>query len=189
MFQFRASVNYEDVRNPARRAAGLHRSANRRYRRDVPTPPVSAFSDALFYPPGIDLRSAEGRAEHDPHSDVGFRRVNLADIRSVQFRFNQTGCGRAAHHRPCLHRRRSGARPARPRRERAEQSSGERLARRELQRQRHRDQPGAAGAPVSTTRFYVSLDTSKGAGDILLTGTRAVPALGSRGACPPGRPT
>jgi subtilase family serine protease len=35
--------------------------------------------------------------------------------------------------------------------------------------------PGAAGP--STTRYYLSLDTAKGAGDVLLTPGRAVPAL------------
>jgi hypothetical protein len=35
--------------------------------------------------------------------------------------------------------------------------------------------PGAAGP--STTRYYLSLDTARGAGDLLLTPSRAVPAL------------
>jgi subtilase family serine protease/subtilisin family serine protease len=37
---------------------------------------------------------------------------------------------------------------------------------------------GAANAGASTTRYYLSLDTTRDAGDILLGGTRAVPALG-----------
>jgi len=36
---------------------------------------------------------------------------------------------------------------------------------------------GPATAGASTTRYYLSLDAAKGAGDTLLTGTRAVPAL------------
>jgi subtilisin family serine protease len=40
---------------------------------------------------------------------------------------------------------------------------------------------GAAGAGASTTRFYASLDGSKSGVDILLTGTRSVPALGVGG--------
>ena len=36
---------------------------------------------------------------------------------------------------------------------------------------------GNAGAGASTTRYYLSVNTSKGTGDILLTGTRDVPAL------------
>ena len=40
---------------------------------------------------------------------------------------------------------------------------------------------GAAPAPASTTRFYLSKDSSKGAGDILLAPVRAVPALSPNG--------
>ena len=36
---------------------------------------------------------------------------------------------------------------------------------------------GAARPGPSTTRYYLSLDGSKDAGDVLLTGTRSVPAL------------
>ena len=37
-------------------------------------------------------------------------------------------------------------------------------------------------APASTTRYYLSIDPAKGAGDILLTGSRAVGALAPSGA-------
>ena len=40
---------------------------------------------------------------------------------------------------------------------------------------------GAVAAAASTTRYYLSKDSSKNAGDVLLIGTRAVPALGSSG--------
>jgi len=36
---------------------------------------------------------------------------------------------------------------------------------------------GAVASPLSTTRYYLSLNQTKGAGDILLTGARTVPAL------------
>src|SRR5205823_3776886 len=36
---------------------------------------------------------------------------------------------------------------------------------------------GAIGAGATTTRYYLSKDTAKGVGDILVTGMRAVPAL------------
>ena len=39
---------------------------------------------------------------------------------------------------------------------------------------------GVLAAPASTTRFYLSKDGSKGAGDTVLKGTRAVPFLGAR---------
>jgi hypothetical protein len=39
---------------------------------------------------------------------------------------------------------------------------------------------GVLGAPASTTRYYLSKDGSKGAGDIVLKGTRAVPFLGAK---------
>jgi subtilase family serine protease len=38
---------------------------------------------------------------------------------------------------------------------------------------------GSATGGASTTRYYLSLDTSKDAGDLLLTGTRGVPSLAS----------
>ena len=41
---------------------------------------------------------------------------------------------------------------------------------------------GAAGSKASTTRYYLSLDAVKGAGDALLTGGRSIPAL-APGAC------
>jgi CARDB len=37
-------------------------------------------------------------------------------------------------------------------------------------------------APDSTTRYYLSIDLAKGAGDVLLTGSRAVAALAPSGA-------
>ena len=36
---------------------------------------------------------------------------------------------------------------------------------------------GAVSSTPSTTRYYLSLDTAKAAGDTLLTGSRAVPGL------------
>jgi subtilisin family serine protease len=38
---------------------------------------------------------------------------------------------------------------------------------------------GTGGAPASTTRYYLSSNTVRDAGDVLLTGVRAVPALGA----------
>ena len=40
---------------------------------------------------------------------------------------------------------------------------------------------GAVSSAASTTRYYLSKDSSKNAGDVLLIGTRAIPALGSSG--------
>jgi hypothetical protein len=40
---------------------------------------------------------------------------------------------------------------------------------------------GNASAPASITRYYLSLDTSRGSGDVLLTGSRSVLALGVNG--------
>jgi hypothetical protein len=41
----------------------------------------------------------------------------------------------------------------------------------------------------STTRYYLSLDTAKAAGDTLLTGSRAVPGLAAGATSPPGTVT
>ena len=46
---------------------------------------------------------------------------------------------------------------------------------------------GGLAAPASTTRDYPSTDTQRGAGDILLTASRAVPGL-APGASSPGAP-
>jgi subtilase family serine protease len=43
---------------------------------------------------------------------------------------------------------------------------------------------GTVSAAATTTRFYLSLDTSKGTGDHLLTGTHAVPILAAGAASP-----
>jgi subtilase family serine protease len=46
---------------------------------------------------------------------------------------------------------------------------------------------GGLAAPASTTRYYLSTDAQRGAGDILLTASRAVPGL-APGASSPGAP-
>jgi hypothetical protein len=46
---------------------------------------------------------------------------------------------------------------------------------------------GGLAAPASTTRYYLSTDVQRGAGDILLTGSRAVAGL-APGASSPGAP-
>jgi hypothetical protein len=46
---------------------------------------------------------------------------------------------------------------------------------------------GGLTAPASTTRYYLSADAQRGAGDILLTGSRAVAGL-APGASSPGAP-
>jgi phage tail sheath gpL-like len=46
---------------------------------------------------------------------------------------------------------------------------------------------GGLAAPASATRYYLSTDTQRGAADILLTASRAVPGL-APGASSPGAP-
>jgi subtilase family serine protease len=48
---------------------------------------------------------------------------------------------------------------------------------------------GAVSSTPSTTRYYLSLDTAKAAGDTLLTGSRAVPGLAAGATSPPGTVT
>jgi hypothetical protein len=180
VFQFRASVNYEDGRNPAgtaqdmtvRLTDGTGATADAL---------VSTFSGALFYPPGsvFEVPKVVLNTIRIPMSAYGS--LNLADIRSIQFRFNQTNSGALLI--TDLAFADGGTSPGLP----------------DLLETALTDPPaavtqggnfsvtdtaenqGVAGAGPSTTRFYASLNMTKGASDVLLTGSRGVPALGVGG--------
>src|SRR5262249_47643346 len=92
VFQFRVSVNFADSRNPS----GIPEDFSVRLTdgagafTDVP---VHNFSGALFYPPG-----ALGPVPKVVLNTVciplsAFAGVNLSDVRSVQFRFDQRTSG------------------------------------------------------------------------------------------------
>lgn len=177
VFQFRASVNFDDVRNPpatpqdftVRLTDGTGAFADAL---------VSTFSDALFYPPGavFEVPKVVLNTIRVPMSAFGG--VNLSDVRSVQFRFNQTATGALLI--TDLAFADSGASPGFPDLVETAVSNppatvaqgGSFSVTDTAQNQ------GVAGAGASTTRYYLSLDTAKSGGDVLLTGTRSVPALG-----------
>jgi hypothetical protein len=178
VLQFRASVNYEDFRN----AAGVPQDFTVRLTdgaatvRDVL---VSNFSDALFYPPGsvAEVPKVVLNTVRIPLS--GFAGLNLSDVRSVQFRFNQTGSGALLIT------------------DLAFADAGAPAGLGDLQVTAVSNPPatvtpggafgatdttanlGTAGTVSSTTRFWLSLDTVKSGGDVLLSGARAVGPLGA----------
>jgi hypothetical protein len=89
---FRVSVNFEDTRNPA----GIPQNFRVMLTDGTGATSavtVSSFSDVLFYPPGsvgpvpkVVLNTARIPL-------TGFSGVNLSDIRSVQFKFDQSPSG------------------------------------------------------------------------------------------------
>jgi hypothetical protein len=178
VFQFRAGVNFEDARNPTgaaqdfrvRLTDGTGASA------DVL---VSAFSDALFYPPGSFVAEVPKVLLNTIRLPLSaFSGVNLSDVRSVQFRFNETSSGALLI--TDLAFADSGSSPGLPDLVETAVSNppatvapgGSFMVTDTAQNQ------GVAGAGSSTTGYYLSLDAVKSGGDVLLTGTRSVPALG-----------
>jgi hypothetical protein len=179
MLQFRVSTNYADVRNTpgvaqdfvVRLTDGTGAFA------DVLT---STFSGVLFYPPG-------NPAAGEPVPKVllntarlslsAFGGINLSDVRSIQFRFNQRASG--AFLITDIAFADSGVPPSFPDLIETAVSNppatvlqgGSFSVTDTVQNQ------GSVGAGASTTRYYLSLDTAKSGGDVLLTGTRSVPAL------------
>jgi hypothetical protein len=178
VLQFRAGVNYDDARNPE----GVPQDFTVRLTdgagtvRDVL---VSAFSSALFYPPGSFpwVPSVLLNTVRIPLS--GFGGLNLSDVRSVQFRFNQTGSGALLIT------------------DLAFADAGAPAGLGDLRVTAVNNPPatvtpggtfgitdttanvGTTGTGSSTTRFWLSLDTAKSGGDVRLGGTRSVGALGA----------
>jgi hypothetical protein len=180
VFQFRASVNFADARNPA----GVPRDFKVRLTDGAEAfadALVSSFSQALFFPPGSvgPVPKVVLNTIRIPLS--AFAGVNLSDVRSVQFRFDQQASGALLI--TDLAFADSGGAPG--------------LA--DLVETAVSNPPatvvqgggfgvtdtaanqGAAGAGASTTRYYLSIDAFKGGSDILLTGIRSVPPLGVGG--------
>jgi hypothetical protein len=90
--QFRVSVNYNDTRNPLNTPQnfsvvltdGTGATASVR---------VSDYSDALFYPPGTTVSVPKIFLNTVRLPLTAFAGLNLTDIRSVQFKFDQTTQG------------------------------------------------------------------------------------------------
>jgi hypothetical protein len=176
VFQFRVSVNFDDVRNPAavpqdfvvRLTDGTGAFSDAL---------VSGFSDALFYPPGAVSAVPKVVLNSVRIPLSAFSGVNLSDVRSVQFRFNQTSSGALLI--TDLAFADGGAPPSLPDLVETSVSNppatvtqgGSFPVTDTVQNQ------GAAGAGASTTRYYASLDIVKSGDDVLLTGSRSVPAL------------
>ncbi len=177
--QFRISTNYADVRN----AAGVAQDFVVRLTdgtgafADVLT---STVSSVLFYPPGSP-------AAGEPVPKVllntarlplsAFGGINLSDVRSVQFRFNQRASG--AFLITDIAFADAGTPPSFPdlvetavSNPPATVTQGGSFSVTDTVQAN-----GSVGAGASTTRYYFSPDTTKSAGDVLLTGSRAVPAL------------
>jgi hypothetical protein len=90
--QFRVSVNYNDLRNPANTSQnfsviltdGTGASASVR---------VADYSDALFYPPGTTVVVPRIFLNTVRLPLTAFTGINLTDVRNVQFKFDQTPQG------------------------------------------------------------------------------------------------
>ena len=174
--QFRAGVNFDDPRNTGvpvnftvRLTDGTGAFADTT---------VGAHSDALFYPPGSFVGEVPKVVLNTVRIPLSaFGGINLSDVRSIQFRFNQTSSGALLI--TDLAFADSGTPPSFP--DLVETTitnppatvlqGGSFSVTDTVQNQ------GSVGAGASTTRYYLSPDTTKGAGDTLLTGTRSVPAL------------
>ena len=177
VFQFRASVNYEDARNPfatpqdfvVRLTDGTAAFA------DVM---VSTFSDALYFPPGAASAVPKVVLNSIRLPLSAFGGVNLSDVRSIQFRFNQTGSGALLI--SDLAFADSGSSPGFPNLVTTAVSNPPATVAQggNFNVTDTVENQGVAGAGASTERYYLSPDAVKGAGDVLLTGSRSVPALG-----------
>jgi hypothetical protein len=174
--QFRASVNFDDARNPigspqdftVRLTDGTGATASAA---------VSSHSPALFYPPGSVSRVPKVLLNAVRIPLTAFGGINLSDVRSVEFRFNQTSSGALlitdlafvdagiAGPLADLVQTAVSNPPA------TVVQGGTFSVADTVENQ------GAAGASSSSTRFYLSIDTAKSAGDQLLTPARPVPAL------------
>jgi hypothetical protein len=177
VFQFRAAVNFDDVRN----LAGVAQDLTVRLTDGAGATAdaiVSAHSPALFYPPGLASAVPKVVLNTVRIPLTAFSGINLTDVRTVALRFNQTGSGALLMSDFAFAD--AGGPPPAP----ADlvettltnppatvQQGGSFGVTDTVQNQ------GAGGAGVSTTRYYFSLDTTKSASDVLLTGSRSVPAL------------
>ncbi|MEA2176680.1 MAG: hypothetical protein QOD00_4272 [Blastocatellia bacterium] len=91
-FQFRVSVNYNDLRNPSNTPQnfsviltdGTGATASVR---------VSDYSNSLFYPPGTTVSVPKIFLNTVRLPLTAFTGINLTDVRSVQFKFDQTPQG------------------------------------------------------------------------------------------------
>jgi hypothetical protein len=177
MLQFRISTNYADPRN----AIGVAQDFVVRL-----TDGTGAFADAmvssssgvLFYPPGSSVAEVPKVLLNTARLPLSaFGGINLSDVRSIQFRFNQRSSG--AFLITDIAFADSGVPPSFPdlvetavSNPPATTTQGGSFSVTDTVQNN-----GSVGAGASTTRYYLSLDTTKSGGDVLLTGTRAVPAL------------
>ena len=90
--QFRVAVNFADTRNPA----GVPQNFTVRLTDGagaVSSVTVASYADALFYPPGSVGPVPKVVLNMARLPMTAFSGVNLSDIRSVQFRFDQSPNG------------------------------------------------------------------------------------------------
>ena len=181
MLQFRASTNYADGRNApgtaqdfvVRLTDGTGAFADAQ---------VSTFSGILFYPPGSSVAEVPKVVLNTARIPLSaFGGVNLSDVRTIQFRFNQRSSG--AFLITDIAFADSGTPPSFPdltetavSNPPATVSAGGGFSVTDTVQV-----SGTVGAGASTTQYYLSLDTTKSGGDVLLSGSRSVPALGVGG--------
>jgi subtilase family serine protease len=140
---------------------------------------VSSFSGALFFPPGAASAVPKVLLHTIRMPLTAFGGVNLTDIRSVQFRFNQTASGALLISDLAFADSTGGGGGQADLVETAVSNPPATVAPGgNFNVTDTAENQGTAGAVATLTRHYLSLNAIRDAGDILLTGSRAVPALG-----------
>jgi subtilase family serine protease len=178
VFQFRASVNFEDGRNLIASPQDFRVRLTDGTGASVTTT-VSNHSEALFYPPGSVGPVPKVVLNTIRIPLTAFSALNLSDIRAVTFIFNRTPSGALlitdlafadAVPPPALPDLTETAVSNPP----ARVLQGGSFAVTDTAANE-----GLAGAPTSTTRHYLSGNTTRSADDEPLAPARTVPALGA----------
>jgi hypothetical protein len=177
MLQFRISTNYADPRNAPGTAQDfvVRLTDGTGAFADVL---VSTFSGVLFYPPGSFVAEVPKVLLNTARLPLtAFGGINLSDVRTIQFRFNQRASG--AFLITDIAFADAGTPPSFPdlvetavSNPPATVTQGGSFSVTDTVQAN-----GSVGAGASTSRYYLSPDTTKSAGDVLLTGSRSVPAL------------
>lgn len=178
VFQFRASVNFTDARNPA----GVPQDFSVRLTDGTGATSstlVGLHSAALFYPPGAvgPVPKVVLNTIRIPLS--AFSGLNLTDIRSVELRFDQTSSGALLVTDLAFADAASSPSSADLVETAVSNPPASVLQGGSFAVTDTTQNQGSGGAAASETRFYLSLNTTKGAGDQLLSPSRAVPPLGA----------
>lgn len=188
VLQFRVSVNFEDGRNPF----GAPRDFSVRLvdgTGAVASVTVGSVSSGLYYPPGSVSPVPKVILNTVRIPLTAFGAVDLTDIRSVQFRFNQSASGALLISDIAFADGEGGPPAAGPNLMVTAVSNPPAVVvlKEKFSVTDTTANVGDSAAGESRNRYYFSTDMARGAGDKRLTGTRSVPALGPGGTSSGGR--